>query len=146
MGFISAIDISASGLRAQRLRMRLISSNLANVSTTRTPEGGPYKRKEPVFAAVPSALTSFSSILDQEISNNIRDVQVLQIAEDKRAAKQIYDPSHPDADSLGYVAMPNINLIEEMADLLSATRSYEANVTVIEAAKEMARKSMEIGR
>lgn len=145
MGFISAIDISAAGLRAQRLRMRIISSNLANVNTTRTPEGGPYKRKQPVFAAVPLS-ADFSSILDQEINTNIREVQVVKILEDKREAKQVYDPSHPDADPMGYVAIPNINLIEEMADLLSATRSYEANVTVIEAVKDMARKSMEIGR
>ena len=145
MDFFDALHISSSGLSAQRLRMNLISANLANINTTRTKQGGPYRRKEPVFAAQ-SQSTSFKKILASQNSENLPQVKIVRIFEDRSPPIMKYDPTHPDADEDGYVAMPNINLMEEMVNLISATRSYEANVTAVKAAKEMALKALEIGR
>lgn len=145
MDFFDALHTSSSGLAAQRLRMNLISGNLANINTTRTDTGGPYRRKEPVFAAqVPNP--SFGEMLSSQNDQQLPQVKVVEIIEDQRSPLMKYDPGHPDADLDGYVAMPNINLMEEMVNLISATRSYEANVTAVKAAKEMARKALEIGR
>ena len=145
MDFFDALHISSSGLSAQRLRMNLISGNLANIHTTRTKEGGPYRKKEPVFAAQSQRL-SFRKILASQNAENLPQVKVVEIIEDPRKPIMKHDPQHPDADKNGYVAMPNINLMEEMVDLISATRSYEANVAALKAAKEMASKALEIGR
>ncbi len=145
MDFIDALHTSSSGLSAQRLRMNLISANLANISTTRTRQGGPYRRKEPVFAAQ-SPQTSFKKILSLQHADHPPHVKVVRIVEDQSPPLMKYDPNHPDADQNGYVAMPNINLMEEMVNLISATRSYEANITAVKAAKEMALKALEIGR
>jgi flagellar basal-body rod protein FlgC len=145
MDFFDALKTSSTGLSAQRLRMNLISSNLANISTTRTPEGGPYKRKEAVFEAVP-AHRSFKDALAMARTGQIAEVKVAGIVEDPVPFKQKYDPNHPDADARGYVMVPNINLMEEMVNMISATRSYEANVTAIKASKSMALKALEIGR
>ncbi|UCG05063.1 MAG: flagellar basal body rod protein FlgC [Desulfobacterales bacterium] len=145
MDFIDALHTSSSGLSAQRLRMNLISANLANISTTRTRQGGPYRRKEPVFAAQ-SPQTSFKKILASQHADHSPHVKVVRIIEDQSPPIMKYDPNHPDADQNGYVAMPNINLMEEMVNLISATRSYEANITAVKAAKEMALKALEIGR
>jgi flagellar basal-body rod protein FlgC len=145
MDFFDALNTSSSGLTAQRLRMNLISGNLANINTTRTDRGGPYRRKEPVFAAQAEP-QSFEDILSSKRSENLPGVKILEIIEDRRAPIMKYDPTHPHADKNGYVAMPNINLMEEMVNLISATRSYEANATAIKAAKEMALKALEIGR
>ncbi|MDL1962725.1 MAG: flagellar basal body rod protein FlgC [Deltaproteobacteria bacterium] len=145
MNFLDALHISSSGLTAQRLRMNLISSNLANINTTRTQQGGPYKRKQAVFAAQTDR-QSFGNMLKSQMAGKSSEVRVVGIVDDPRLAKSKYDPQHPDADKNGYVVMPNVNLIEEMVDMISATRSYEANVTAVKATKNMALKALEIGR
>ena len=145
MDFFDALHISASGLSAQRLRMNLISANLANVNTTRTKAGGPYRRKDPVFAAqAPEG--SFREMLRNRQKEMLAKVAVIGIVEDARAPIRRYDPKHPEADKNGYVALPNINVMEEMVNMISATRSYEANVSAIKAAKAMALKALEIGQ
>ena len=143
MDFFSAMDISASALTAERTRMNLISSNLANANSTRTAEGGPYRRKDAVFSATPAA-GSFGAALGK--ASAARQVSVSQIAEDPNPPRMQYEPSHPDADPQGYVAYPNVNVVEEMADMISASRSYEANVTAAQAAKSMALKTLELMR
>jgi flagellar basal-body rod protein FlgC len=145
MDFFDAMNSSSAALSAQRLRMNLISGNLANVNTTRTNQGGPYRRKEAVFAAQPFNQT-FERILADRQNKNLATVKVARVVEDRNAPVMKYDPQHPDADAKGYVAMPNINLMEEMVNMISATRGYEANVTALKAAKDMALKALEIGR
>ena len=139
MDFLTAMDISASALTAQRLRMAVIANNMANIHSSRTTQGGPYQRKQVVFAALPITEATAASF-DQAL----QEVRVVGVVEDMREPKKVYDPGHPDADPQGIVLMPNINLIEEMVDLLLASRAYEANVTVINAAKSMAQKALEI--
>jgi len=145
MDFFSSMNVSASALTAERTRMNLISSNLANANATRTPEGGPYKRKDAVFAATPLD-NPFARALNSATAKDVRQVEVQQIVEDQSAPRMQFDPSHPDANPEGYVSMPNVNVMEEMADMISATRTYEANVTAVQAAKSMALKTLEIGR
>jgi len=145
MDFFDAMNTSSAALSAQRLRMNLISGNLANVNTTRTQQGGPYRRKEAVFAAQP-VNQSFKRILADRQNNKLSTVQVARVVEDRNPPVMKYDPQHPDADEKGYVAMPNINLMEEMVNMISATRGYEANVTALKAAKDMALNALEIGR
>ena len=145
MDFFDAIHASASGLSAQRLRMNLISGNLANVNTTRTREGGPYRRKEAIFAARPLE-ESFKKILADRQKKQLSIVMVDRVIEDSNPPVMKYDPQHPDADEKGYVAMPNINVMEEMVNMISATRGYEANVTALKAAKDMASRALEIGK
>jgi flagellar basal-body rod protein FlgC len=145
MDFFTSMDVSSSGMTAERTRMNLISSNIANANSTRTPEGGPYKRKDPVFAAVP-ATAGFNAVLDRNGNANLKKVEVTQIREDQSPPRLQYDPTHPDADAQGYVALPNVNVIEEMADMVSATRAYEANVTAAQAAKSMATKTLDLLR
>jgi len=145
MDFINSIQTSSSGLSAQRLRMNLISGNLANVNTTRTREGGPYRRKEAVFAAE-SITSSFNKILTDRLDSQFSGVRVDRIYEDQAPPMMKYQPTHPHANDEGYVAMPNINPMEEMVNMISATRGFEANVTALKAAKEMALKALEIGR
>ena len=146
MDFFSAMDISASALAAERTRMNLISSNLANVNSTRTAEGGPYRRKDAVFTATALAQGkgSFQSTLGNALK--ARTVEVSEIVEDQKPPRLQYEPNNPDANAAGYVAYPNVNVVEEMADMISASRSYEANVTATQAAKSMALKTLEIGR
>lgn len=145
MDFFNSMDISSSALGAERTRMNLISGNLANANSTRTPEGGPYKRRDAVFAAQDEGQT-FGSALNRATGQGGRKVAVVQVAEDQSPPRLQYEPSHPDADARGYVALPNVNVVEEMADMISATRTYEANVTALQAAKSMAMKTLEIGR
>ncbi len=145
MDFFDAIHASSSGLSAQRLRMNLISGNLANVNTTRTREGGPFRRKEAIFAARPLE-ESFKKILADRQKKQLSMVKVDRVIEDSNPPVMKYDPGHPDADEKGYVAMPNINVMEEMVNMISATRGYEANVTALKAAKEMATTALEIGK
>ncbi len=145
MDFFSAMNVSASALSAERTRMNLISSNLANANATRTPEGGPYKRKDAVFAATPVE-GRFAKALDGATNREIRQVEVQQVVEDQSPPRIQYDPSHPDANPQGYVAMPNVNVIEEMADMIGASRTYEANVTAVQTAKSMALKALEISK
>ncbi|MDK2820366.1 MAG: flagellar basal-body rod protein FlgC [Clostridia bacterium] len=141
MELLPAIEISASGLTAERLRLDLIASNLANINTTRTPEGGPYKRKVPVFEE------KLQEALGKNPTNAPgRGVKVARIVEDNTPPRLVYEPSHPDADANGYVAYPKINVVSEMVDMITATRAYEANVTVLNAAKAMTLKALEIGR
>jgi flagellar basal-body rod protein FlgC len=123
--------------------MNLIAMNLSHMHTSRTPEGGPYRRKLPVF----EALSLFKGMGTKDrMDRELEDVQVQKIVEDERDFKMIFDPSHPDADEFGYVLMPNINVIEEMVDMISAKRSYEANVTAVSASQNMALKALEILR
>lgn len=143
MDFFSAMEISASALSAERTRMNLISSNLANANSTRTAEGGPYRRRDAVFTAT-SAPGSFGAALGR--AADARSVAVSQVVEDANPPRLQYEPTHPDADPQGYVAYPNVNVVEEMADMISATRSYEANVTAAQAAKSMALKTLELAR
>ncbi|MBM9513194.1 flagellar basal body rod protein FlgC [Desulfogranum marinum] len=142
MDIFTTFDIAASGLKAQRTRLNTISSNMANAETTSTPEGGPYKKKSVVFQSEP---VSFKNQLRQSLNNQAEGVKVAKIIEDNEPPQQIYNPSHPDADEDGYVGMPNVSILKEMVDMMSATRSYEANTTVIKSAKRMAMKALEIG-
>jgi flagellar basal-body rod protein FlgC len=142
MSLYNSMMISSSALSAQRIRLDLISSNLANTNTTRTAEGGPYQRKDVIFKA---SNLSFEDTLDNEIIAQTPGVTVESIYKDPRPFISRYEPNHPDADPAGYVSYPNINVIEEMVNMISSTRSYEANSSVIEAAKAMALRAIEIG-
>ncbi len=146
MSFFNAIDVSASGLTAQRLRMDVIAQNIANASTTRGENGLPYRRKEVIFEE--RAKAPFSQYLTAESRRLFqgKGVRVTGIVEDMTPFKKVYDPGHPDADAEGYVQMPNVDIVTEMVNMISATRSYEANVTSINATKSMAMKALEIGR
>lgn len=144
--FLTGMRISGSGMAAQRMRMNTISSNIANINTTQSPEGGPYRRKDVVFESMPDA-KSFGDIVSPTSANaNFQRVQVSDIISDRRAPILKYEPDHPDANSEGYVAYPNINLMEEMTNMIQATRSYEANVSAMQATKDIALSSLEIGR
>jgi flagellar basal-body rod protein FlgC len=145
MDILSGMRVSASGMAAQRMRMNTISSNIANINTTKTPEGGPYRRKDVVFEAMPDA-KSFGEILTTQPQKDIARVQVTDVLVDRKAPLLKYEPDHADADENGYVAYPNINLMEEMANMVMATRAYEANVSAMNATKEMAMSSLELGR
>ena len=145
MDFFSSMRVSASGLDAQTKRMNTISSNIANAETTHGVDGGPYRRKDPLMAAQTDR-ESFGEILQNALDENIQGVQVQDIVEDQRPPRMVYNPASPDANAEGYVAMPNVNTVEEMANMISAQRSYEANVTAMNAAKAMAQKALEIGR
>jgi flagellar basal-body rod protein FlgC len=125
--------------------MNVISSNLANANTTRTPQGGAYQRKDVVFATH-QASGGFQNVLKSQTGSTLSEVRVIGIIKDPRAPQLKYDPHHPDANKQGYVTMPNVNLVEEMVNMISATRSYEAGVAAINASKSMALKALEIGR
>ena len=146
MGFLSSLNISGSALTAQKLRMDIISQNISNADTTRTEGGGPYNRKMVVFAENKDN-AAFSKVLkNQSGDSGLSGVTVTNILEDNNAIKTVYDPNHPDADANGYVMLPDINMTQEMVDMMSASRSYEANITAFNAAKLMAAKTLEIGR
>ncbi|QEK12282.1 flagellar basal body rod protein FlgC [Crassaminicella thermophila] len=145
MSIFNSINVSASGLTAERLRMDIISKNIANANTTRTSNGTPYRRQVPIFK---QANANFSQILEnvKRRSKIGGGVEVVAIEEDKTPFKKVYDPGHPDADKDGYVQMPNVDIVSEMINMISATRAYEANVTAMNATKSMAMKALEIGR
>ena len=143
MDIFSTFKVSSSALKAHKVRLDTISSNLANVETTSTPEGGPYKKKSVYFQSKP---ISFKDQLEANIENAVQGVEVTKILEDEDPPRQVYNPSHPDANEEGYVEMPNVSVLKEMVDMMSATRSYQANVTVVKSAKRMALKALEIGR
>ena len=145
MDFSTGLRVSSSGLSAQRMRMNTISSNIANINTTETDEGGPYRRKDVVFEAIPDA-RNFGEILTSAPDRNTKRVQVTDVIVDRKAPILKYEPNHPNANEEGYVAYPNINLMEEMTNMIQATRSYEANVSAIQATKDMAMRALEIGR
>jgi flagellar basal-body rod protein FlgC len=143
MSFITALHASASGLTAQRVRMDVISNNLANVDTTRTPEGGPYRRQQVLFSSLLPGHAAGSSAADA--LDGAAGVNVARITEDP-AVRVVHDPSHPDADAQGNVRYPDIDTTAEMVDMLSASRAYEANITAFNAAKSMALKAIDMGR
>ena len=145
MGMYSSIEVSASGLSAERLAMDVIANNLANVNTTRTPEGGPYRRKDVVFES-DSSVGSFSSAFHSALDGNVEGVKVGETVVDNSEPERRYMPGHPDADKDGYVAYPKINPAEDMVDLLGASRSYGANVAAISAVKDMIQKSIDLFR
>ncbi|MGE5614476.1 MAG: flagellar basal body rod protein FlgC [Bacillota bacterium] len=148
MGYFGALDISASALTAQRLRMDTISQNIANAGTTRTDEGTPYRRRLVIFQERKSAGVPFSECLSAVSRERFMGggVKVAKIVEDESPFKRVYDPGHPDADAEGYVEMPNVDIITEMVNMISASRAYEANVTALNTTKSMALKALEIGR
>ncbi|SQE23970.1 Flagellar basal-body rod protein FlgC [Campylobacter jejuni subsp. doylei] len=163
MAYLSDFDISSYGLSAQRFRMSVISSNIANVNTTRTAEGGPYRRREVIFKA-----TDFNKLLNEQINKNnnflkyenplndpsspeeakpaIQSVIVNKVVRDDKDFRMKYDPSHPDANTEGYVAYPNVNPVIEMADLIEATRAYQANVSAFTSAKTIAQSAIDLLR
>lgn len=144
--FLTGMRVSSSGMTAQRMRMNTISSNIANINTTKTPEGtGPYRRKDVVFEAMPDA-KNFGEMVSVFPERDIQRVQVSDVHVDPRAPLMKYEPDHPDANEQGYVAYPNINLMEEMTNMIQATRAYEANVSAMTATKDMALSALEIGR
>lgn len=145
MDLLKSMRISASGMSAQKKRTETISSNIANAQTTRTAEGGPYRRKEVVLGSEPSR-TSFGDILEGELDANAESVHVTEVISANDPPVMKYDPSHPDANKDGYVAMPRINVMKEMADMISAQRSYEANVNALKTSRNMALKALEIGK
>lgn len=147
MGLFQSFEISGSGLSAQRLRMDTIANNLANVNTTRTGRGGPYRRQMPVFAerqGSPAPAGARGPFAGPRW--NGAGVRVIAVVEDTDPPRLVYDPGHPDADEDGYVAMPNVNVVTEMVDMIGASRAYEANIAALNAAKAMAMKALEIGR
>ena len=145
MDFMTALDISASGLTAERTSINIISMNLANVKTTHTEYGGPYRRKSVEIAATPVD-DSFSKQMNGALDRELRGVRVMNVVQDKRPFKMVYEPGHPDADGDGMVKYPDINVVEEMANLMTAQRNYEANVTTVDAVKGMYVKALEIGK
>ncbi|MBU1108848.1 MAG: flagellar basal body rod protein FlgC [Candidatus Riflebacteria bacterium] len=144
MGMFKAIDTSSSGLTAERLRMDVISNNIANVNTTRTEDGQPFRRKMVIFQARNAqGHWPFQDRLNPQVAG--RGVRVNAIMEDMAPFKMEYNPEHPDADAEGYVRRPNINIVHEMVDMITATRAYEANVTCINSAKDMTNSALGIG-
>lgn len=134
MGLISTLRVSSSGLSAERLRMDLIADNLANANTTRTPDGQPYRRKVAIFQPITPSPSMPGG------------VRVAQIAEDTTPPRLVYEPGHPDADANGYVAYPNVDIVHEMVDMITASRAYEANIQAFNAAKNMFMRTIDIGR
>ncbi|QOX63960.1 flagellar basal body rod protein FlgC [Anoxybacterium hadale] len=146
MDFLSSLNISGSGLTAQKMRMDVISQNIANSEVTRTESGAPYRRKMVVLSSMAGNTSSFKSAFEKASAAKTGGVQVAGIVEDQSALVPVYDPGHPDANEEGYVMLPNVNRAQEMIDMLGASRAYEANVTAFNATKAMALKALEIGR
>lgn len=141
MSFLGAMEVAASGLRMQRTRMNVISSNLANVETTRTPEGGPYRRRQVVVEAMP-----FDNSFGPQFREAVQGVRVQEVQADQQTPlKTVFDPSHPDANPQGYVDLPNVNVMEEMVDMMTASRGFEANATAFDTLKTMAQRALRIG-
>lgn len=145
MGLFSGMNASSSGMTAQRLRMDLISNNIANINTTRTEDGGPYKEKSAVFRAKNSQQFSLPNS-DSQNAQTGQGVEVATIRESSKPPKLVYNPQHPDANEEGYVEMPNIDIASEMVDMVSASRAYEANVTALNTSKQMAKSALKIGK
>ncbi|MEM9068644.1 MAG: flagellar basal body rod protein FlgC [Myxococcota bacterium] len=144
MNVFSAMEIAASGLYAQRTRMNTIASNLSNARTTRTEEGGPYRRLDPVFRAVP-APQRFGDLQSDPQADIARMVEVSEVREDPSDPQRVYDPNHPDADEEGFVNMPNVDVVEEMVNMITASRAYEAGVTLMQTVKGMGDSALSIG-
>lgn len=139
MNILDTLSISASGLTAQRVRLQTVASNMANARTTRTEDGGPYMRQSPVFQAE-------ANVFGDELERSLSRVRVDGIETSDEPPVMVYDPGHPDADEAGYVAYPNVNVLEEMVDLMTTSRTYEANASVVETTKQLAQLALEIGR
>ncbi len=151
MGMFTALNTSATGLTAQRLRMDVIAENMANVGTTRTNKGGPFRKKMAIFAPVDGNPVHQSPFLPDVLHPSVgRGVKVIGIDESEKPFKMVYNPHHPDRIQDGrwkdYVAMPNVEVVEEMVDMIAASRAYEANVSVIQSSKQMFNRALDIGR
>lgn len=146
-GVFAPFSITASALTAERLRMDVISNNIANANTTRTLKGGPYIRQRVVFAPRFDPAPTFAPLVATMTSDGLPvGVRAVSIQKDPSAPRMVYDPGHPDANTEGYVAYPNVNIVNEMVDMISATRAYEANITVFNASKAMALQALNIGK
>jgi flagellar basal-body rod protein FlgC len=141
MNFLESLDTSASGLYAERKRMDIIASNLSNIETTRTEEGGPYRRKMVVMST-----KDMDQNFDDVFNNSLKGVQIEDVVEDNTPFKKVYNPGHPDADKNGYVSKPNVDLVVETTNMMMARRAFEANIAAIKATREMVMKALEIGR
>jgi flagellar basal-body rod protein FlgC len=146
MDFLTALQISGTGLSAQRTRVNIAASNLANAESTRGPDGQPYHRHDPVLAAVPFDAQLDAAGQAHGSTNGAVGVEVQKIVEDPTPGKRVYSPGHPDADANGFVTFPNVNPINETVNLLTASRGYEANATAVETLKSMAQRALDIGR
>lgn len=149
-GIARSLDISASGLTAERMRMDVISNNLANINTTRGADGQPYRRQHVLFAANENGTSSFASMLRHAARGSVEGsigagVRVVGVEPDQGPLKKVWDPGHPDAVN-GYVTMPNVEPVMEMVDLITATRAYDASISAIGAAKQMQQRAMDIGK
>jgi flagellar basal-body rod protein FlgC len=140
MDLLDTFQISSSGLVAERVRLQAVASNLANARTTRTAEGGPYQRRSPVFEAAPMA--TFGDSLERELSM----VEVTDVRVATSEGRRMFEPGHPDADADGYVTYPDIDVLHEMVDMMTSSRSYEANVNVLETTRNLALRALDIGR
>lgn len=145
LSVFKAMELNGRALSTQRLRLDVVSSNLANAQTTRTPEGGPYRRRD-VALATDVARGRFGEILHDELMEPTRTVQVQEVVADPAPPRMVFDPQHPDADPNGYVAMPNINSVEEMVNMITIMRSYQANLNVFSSLQEMTTRALTIGR
>lgn len=143
MSLFSALSVSASGMSAQRTRAELLVQNLANAETTRTPEGGPYRRKDAIFSSAPQT-SAFSAIFQSELQPGVNGVAVSDVIEDTRDPEMRYLPGHPDANADGYVAFPRVNPAEDMADLMSASQGYNGNIAAMAALKDMILHSIDL--
>jgi flagellar basal-body rod protein FlgC len=151
MGLFSSINVAASGLTAQRTRLDVIGNNIANANTTRTPEGGPFRRSRVIFEPRVKQPYWRSPFLPKTMDNGVgKGVRIAEVEKDQSKPKLVYDPTHPDAiksgPRKGYVEMPNVNVVEEMVDMISASRSYEANIAVVNGSKSMFQSALSIGR
>lgn len=150
MSFFNSLNTSATALTAQSLRMDIISQNMANIDTTRTANGGPYKRKTVIFREISNDKNTFKHMFDtalnNEPNNSFSGVKVEKIAVDNTEGPKEYNPNHPDADENGYVEKPNVNVVEEMVNMISANRAYEANITAVNVTKGMINRTLEIGK
>lgn len=141
MGLDQAMDISVSAINANRIHMEIISSNLANINTTRTEQGGAYRRKIPVFGEKPLGFSEALTAAERNLSGGI---EVKEIVEDPTPFQKVYNPGHPDADSQGFVALPNVSMAQEMVDMVYVSKVYEANITAYNATKKMAQDTLQI--
>ena len=139
------MEITGRSLSVQRTRMEVVSSNLANAQTTRTPEGGPYRRRDVILQA-DAARDDFGMLLDDELTQSVHSVRVVEIQPDQTDPRLVYDPDHPDANDEGYVAYPNVDSVEEMVNLITTMRTYEANLSVLSATRDMTTSALRIGR
>jgi flagellar basal-body rod protein FlgC len=142
MSLFTSFEVLASGMRAQRARMNIITSNLTNAQSTKTEDGGPYRRLDPLFQAVQVGGENFESTL----GGAVKGVQVADVVPDSRPFQEVHDPGHPDADANGYVLYPNVNTVEEMVDLMTAARSFEANTQAFQTVRTSILRALEIGR